>query len=207
MSRSRRRGGTSWRWAAAVAGAVLVVTVAVVAVGCGGPSYRASAIPRPPVVPGEVRAGPDLHGVQLPNFIMPLISGGVSVPRQALTPGAVATTSTTKVCDAPPAAQVETIPLPLENAVFTAYGYTNPANHNRYILDLLVPVSLGGAMTAANIWPAAVKGTGFFEKVQLDHVLKNLVCHRFLTLRHAQRALEADWYAAWLKYVVATGHF
>jgi hypothetical protein len=202
------RGNGPKRWTAVlgtVLGSVLGSALAVTA--CAAPAHHVGAAPRPPVVPGEVHIGPDLSGVQLPNFIMPLISGGVSVPRPALTPGAVSTTSTTKVCDAPPASQVQTVPLPLENAVFAAYGYQNPANHNRYILDFLVPASLGGAMTEANIWPAAVKGTGFFEKVQLDHVLKNLVCHRFLTLRHAQHALETDWYAAWLKYVVATGHF
>ena len=62
-------------------------------------------------------------------------------------------------------------------------------------------------MVQANIWPAAIRGTGFFQKVQLDHILKDMVCRRMVTLTQAQHALETDWYAAWLKYVVATGHF
>ncbi len=188
------------RWLAVVAGCALAVAA------CASPAHHARSAARPPAVPGAVTAGPDLAGVQLPNFIMPVITGSVSVPKRSLTPGAVTTTNTTEVCNLPPAAQVETIPISVQAEVFNEYGYTNPAVHNRYILDLLVPRSLGGAITAANVWPAAVKGTGFFEKVQLDHILKGLVCRRFLTLRQAQRALEANWYAAWLKYVVATGH-
>jgi hypothetical protein len=188
------------RWLAVAAGCALTVA------GCSAPARHVRSAPSPPAVPGAVSSGPDLAGVQLPNFIMPVISGGVSLPRRSLTPGAVTTTNTTTVCNLPPAANVHPIPISVENEVFDAYGYTNPAVHNRYILDRLVPLSLGGSTTAANIWPAAVKGTGFFEKVQLDHILKGLVCRRFLTLRQAQRALETDWYAAWLKYVVATGH-
>jgi hypothetical protein len=55
------------------------------------------------------------------------------------------------------------------------------------------------------MWPAAFKGTGFFEKIQLDHVMRDMVCRREISLRAAQHDMEQNWYAAWLKYVVATG--
>jgi hypothetical protein len=35
--------------------------------------------------------------------------------------------------------------------------------------------------------------------------MRDMVCHRELSLRTAQRDLEHNWYVAWLKYVVATG--
>jgi hypothetical protein len=173
---------------------------------CSSTHRNEGASPAPPAVPGQVSAGPDLAGVQLPNFIMPLISGGVSVPKKALTPGDVTTTNTTQVCNRTPAQNAQTIPVGLESGVFSEYRI-GPTQQSRYLLDLLVPVSLGGAMTLSNIWPATVEGTGFVQKAQLNHILKDDVCHRFLTLRQAQRALETNWYAAWLKYVVATGHF
>jgi hypothetical protein len=59
---------------------------------------------------------------------------------------------------------------------------------------------------AANIWPAPTQGTGFYQKIQLDHILRDMVYGRAITLAQAQHALEMDWYKAWLKYVVATGH-
>jgi hypothetical protein len=184
---------------ALLAGALLVT-------GCGGSGNQAASAPLPPRVPGQVVAAPDLTGVKLPNFIMPLISGVVSVPRHNLTPGAVTTTDTTTVCNLPPAATSVPIPAGLDNAVLSSYGYLNPSVQGKYILTYLVPVALGGAVTQANIWPASLQGTGFFQKIQLDHILKSLVCRRFLTLKQAQRALERNWYLAWLKYVVATGH-
>jgi hypothetical protein len=185
---------------------VLAAGCALTATACSAQPRHVQATPQPPKVPGQVTSAPDLSGVNLPNFIMPLIDGGVSFPRKALTPGAVTTTDTNTVCNLPPSATSQTIPLSLQSAVFEAYGYSNPHTQNKYILTFVVPLSLGGAMTQANIWPAAVQGTGFFELVQLDHILKDQVCRRFLTLRQAQRALESNWYVAWLKYVVATGH-
>jgi hypothetical protein len=54
--------------------------------------------------------------------------------------------------------------------------------------------------------PAALRGTGFYEKVQTDHVLRDLVCRRAISLVQAQHDLEKNWYAAWLTYVVAADH-
>lgn len=177
-----------------------------VVASCAAPRHHVAVSPRPPVVPGQVTAGPDLTGVQLPNLIMPFVSGGVSVPKKSLTPGEVTTTNTTEVCNRTPAQNAETIPIGLRAEVFSEYRI-GPIQQGHYLLDLLVPISLGGAMSLSNIWPVKVVGTGFQQKDQLNHILKDDVCHRFLTLRQAQRALETSWYAAWLKYVVATGHF
>jgi hypothetical protein len=191
----------SWSRPVAMAlGCALVLTA------CAGQSHRAEPDAAPPKVPGEITSAPDLSGVQLPNFIMPLINGGVSYPKKSLSPGAVATTDTNVVCNLKPAAAAHPIPPSLQQSVLGSYGYSNPSVQNKYLVTFVVPLSLGGAMTQANIWPAAVQGTGFFELIQLDHILKLQVCRRFITLKQAQRALEFNWYGAWLKYVVATGH-
>jgi hypothetical protein len=190
------------RWKLALMSASCLLAVA----GCVGQGRHAAAPPVPPRIPGEIMGGPDLTGVQLPNFVMPLISGGVSMPKTSLTPGAVAATNTNNVCASIRVAQ-PAISFPEQSAIYKSYGYSNPVIQKKYVLDFLVPTSLGGADTPSNIWPIAVRGTGFFEKSQLDHILKDLVCRRYITLTRAQRALETNWYAAWLKYVVATGHY
>jgi hypothetical protein len=69
-----------------------------------------------------------------------------------------------------------------------------------------VPYDLGGATTQANIWPAAIRGTGFYQKTQTDYILRQLVCRRSISLVTAQKALATNWYVAWLRYVVAGGH-
>ncbi|HUC57547.1 MAG TPA: hypothetical protein VMA95_09110 [Streptosporangiaceae bacterium] len=188
------------RAAAFALGCALLLTA------CAGQPKRVQLSPQPPKVPGEITSAPDLSGVNLPNFVMPLINGGVSFPTKSLSPGAVTTTDTNVVCNLKPAATSQAIPPSLQQSALDAYGYTNPSVQNKYLVTFVVPLSLGGALTQANVWPAAVQGTGFFELIQLDHILKLQVCRRFITLKQAQRALESNWYAAWLKYVVATGH-
>jgi hypothetical protein len=186
-----------------VAALVLALCMAVVVAGCGSGSTPAAA-PTPPKVPGQA-TGPDLANVTLPDFTMPLVTGGVSTPNPKLTPGAVTTTDTTTICLLPDHLASTAISPAKQQAVFTEYGLNPTLAITKYDIDYLVPISLGGATTMANMWPAAYKGTGFFDKDQLDHVLRDLVCHRELSLRTAQRDLEQNWYLAWLKYVVSTG--
>jgi hypothetical protein len=182
------------------------VAVAGALAGCGAQGAGSTAAPQPPVVPGLNTAGPDLTGVQLPNFVMPLIKGGISRPNRKLTPGDVTTTNANTVCVLPTHGVSNPMPYTTQVAVFDEYGYTTPAQQHKYILDYLVPRDLGGALDQANIWPAAVRGTGFYEKIQTDHILYEMVCRRTLSLTQAQHDLKSDWYAAWLRYVVATGH-
>lgn len=196
----RRRPGRG------LGGLAVTLVLAGAMAGCGAQAGPAVAPPQPPVVPGQATSGPDLTGVQLPDFVMPLIKGTISRPNRKLTPGDVTTTDATTVCALPTHGVRNPISFPMQTAVFGAYGYTTPAQQHKYILDYLVPWDLGGALVEANIWPAAVRGTGFYEKIQTDHVLRELVCRRALPLVQAQHDLETDWYAAWLRYVVATGH-
>jgi hypothetical protein len=185
-----------------------VIAAGLIVSACG--SGHSSPAARPPAVPGETTQAPDLSGVRLPNFVMPAVNGQVSRPKATLTPGAVTTTDTDEVCEISPHTSAPPIPAETQAAVLAAYGYpdTGPATttQHQYVLDYLVPYDLGGATTQANLWPAAIKGTGFSQKTQTDDILHQLVCRRSITLVQAQQALEADWYAAWLRYVVAGGH-
>jgi len=187
-----------------LAAVALLLGALLMVAGCGAGGHRPAAQAGPPKVPGQA-SGPDLANVTLPNFSMPLVTGGVSQPRHALTPGAIATRNTAAVCTMPDHAGGSIIPTTTQAAVYREYGYRNPQVQSKYEIDYLVPLFLGGANNTANMWPAALKGTGFFEKIQLDHVLRDLVCHRTLQLVTAQKDLERNWYTAWLKFVVATG--
>jgi hypothetical protein len=184
---------------------VLLATLAVVVAvsGCGGAQPGAGPA-RPPVVPGQTTQGPDLSGVRLPDFVMPVIHGGLSVPNPKLTPGAIATTDTEKLCRRE--LHAPEISGAVQAAVYREYGDTSASSVHKHILDLLVPYDLGGAAVKANLWPAATSGTGFYQKVETDKILRQMVCQGDVPLTTAQRALETNWYSAWLRYVVATGH-
>ncbi len=201
-------GGRPSRWSPRGLAGLSAAAIAVgLLAGCGGGSGPASTAAAPvPVAPGQTTARPNLAGVQLPDFQMPLIKGGVSRPKARLTPGVVTTTDTNAVCELPTHGGGNAMSFSTQAAIFAEYGYTAPAQQHKYLLDYLVPVDLGGAAVNANIWPASVRGVGFYQKVQTDHILRDLVCRRTLSLTLAQHDLKTDWYAAWLRYVVASGH-
>ena len=186
------------------AGPVALLLAALVLIcGCGGARAAVSAA-QPPVVPGETTQGPDLSGVHLPDFVMPLIHGELSLPNPKLTPGAVITTDANNVCASNAHAPVLTGAV--QTAVYREYGDTSASAIHKHILDLLVPYDLGGAAVKANLWPAATSGTGFYQKVETDKIMRQMVFRGDVSLSQAQQALATNWYSAWLKYVVATGH-
>jgi hypothetical protein len=171
--------------------------------GCGG-ARAAAAAAQPPVVPGETTQGPDLSGVHLPDFVMPLIHGGVSLPNPKLTPGSVVSTDANTLCTSDEHAPA--LPTAVQTAVYAEYGDTSASAIHKHILNLLVPYDLGGAAVKSHLWPAATSGTGFYQKVETDKILRQLVCRGEAPLSQVQQALETNWYSAWLRYVVATGH-
>lgn len=189
-----------------LAGLSATLALAAALAGCGGSGGGTGAAPQPPAVPGLNTQAPDLTGVNLPNFTMPLIKGGISRPNHALTPGDVTTTDANVVCVLSKQARHTSIPIAIQTFVYTAYGYTTPAQQHKYNITYLVPPELGGATDTANIWPSAVRGTGFYQEIATNSALRTLVCRREMSLTDAQHVLKTDWYSAWLRYVVAAGH-
>lgn len=181
------------------AGLALLVAVA----GCGGGGDN--DVGAPPVPAGQTTAAPDLSGVSLPSFVMPQIKGKVSRPDPHLTPGSVVNTNTQAVCALSSHSRGRPgIPWTSAQKVYAEYK-DNKKRQHKVKLNFLVPLDLGGSTDVSNIWPASLRGTGFYQKIETDQVLHDLVCRRSLSLAQAQHAEETDWYAAWLRYVVATG--
>ena len=132
---------------------VLLAGVALLLTGCGG-AHTGTAASAAPVVPrrrGHAR-GPDLAGVQLPNFVMPLLHGSVSRPQAQAHPGAAVTTSDANVvCNLGDHASAPAVSASTQTAVYTAYGFTSQTAQRKHILDWLVPYNLGGADVQADI--------------------------------------------------------
>ena len=75
--------------------------------------------------------------------------------------------------------------------------------YSAYEFDHLVPLSLGGAQTdARNLWLEPVTGTwSAVAKDQLEYVLWVKVCRGEISLGVAQRAIAANWIAAYHRWV------
>jgi hypothetical protein len=123
-----------------------------------------------------------------------------SRPDPALTPGKVATTDLREVCaidgDMSYSRRHRTTTAALKSWVFREYGIeppNEPAARGEWEIDHLVPLCLGGADEAANLWPQN-KATSR-KKDRLEAQACREVCAGRLSLSEAQGWFRADWTA------------
>lgn len=123
-------------------------------------------------------------------------------PMRSLSPGVVDSGFKGPVCPYTPQVTVRIVTDENVKAkVFAAYGI-NGAQRSDYIMDSVVPESLGGRRVARNAWPHLTRGPwNVGDKQKLTEVLITKVCAHELDLKVAQQALMQDWTAAYEKYV------
>jgi hypothetical protein len=88
----------------------------------------------------------------------------------------------------PPESQTETFKF---DHAYPAYGIASGAESE---LDHLVPLELGGANDAANLWPEV--GSLPNPKDSVENALNSAVCNGQVGLARAQRAIASNWETA-----------
>jgi hypothetical protein len=93
------------------------------------------------------------------------------------------------------------VPESVKNRVYQEYGiWSHKARE--YEVDHLISLELGGSNSIRNLWPQSYSGAwNAHIKDRLEDKLHALVCSGSLDLKTAQRAISADWIAAYNKYV------
>jgi hypothetical protein len=121
-------------------------------------------------------------------------------PDPALTPGAVLTTDTPRVCQPDYAKSVRFTTLEMKKEVYKKYDMTWEPGH--YEVDHLIPLGIGGADTAENLWPESFhSGKWNAEtKDRLEWKLHQLICARQLDIHEAQKTIATDWIAAYKRF-------
>ena len=122
------------------------------------------------------------------------------LPRRALTPGAILTESTVRVCTSGYASSVRNVPQSESDAVYARYGVVHvPYQHE---VDHLVSLELGGSNAITNLWPEPYAGRwGARTKDTLENRLHDLVCAGAIGLRYAQHVEATNWVAAYRRYL------
>jgi hypothetical protein len=122
-------------------------------------------------------------------------------PNAALTPGKVATTDVREVCalegNLSYSRRHRATAYDLKSWVFREYGIEPPQGHAaraEWEIDHLVPLCLGGADEAANLWPQ--NRTTFRQKDQREAHACREVCAARLSLATAQGWFLGDWTTA-----------
>ena len=92
----------------------------------------------------------------------------------------------------------------LKRAQIREYGYSDHRLGD-YEEDHLISLELGGSPDSPrNLWPEphrVVGGWGSYAKDKLENRLHWMVCHRRITLSHAQYLIAHDWIAAYRRYL------
>jgi hypothetical protein len=131
------------------------------------------------------------------------------VPDPHLTPGAVDPAVTQAsiartICVPGYTRRVRKVSADAKRAVFAAYRIAPTSD--RFEVDHLISLELGGSNGARNLWPQSytTRPWNAHVKDRLENRLHRLVCARALSLAAAQAAIAQDWRGAFARYVTVT---
>lgn len=138
------------------------------------------------------------------------LAGPSVLPNASLTPGAVRPLSKAIVCATVWGTDPRHITVTMKQQVSVAYGLPW-SDHGQREFDHLVPRSLSGADSTANLWPMCCREGNRIvgpahDKDVLELRLGRLVCSGQLPLKQAQAEIATDWIAAYHKYVQPAKH-
>ncbi len=114
-------------------------------------------------------------------------------------------------CTYPRPASQRNVTAATKRRVAAEYRYTGPTARTAVEFDHLIPFSLCGADTAANIWPEPVDGTKQTAyianaKDELEDAIASKVRYGKMTLAQGQDVFRHDWRVEWCLYIKhATG--
>jgi len=119
----------------------------------------------------------------------PALAADPVSPDPRLTPGAVATTDANLVCRHGYSKSVRHTSGKLKAFIYREYGLNR--HHGHYEIDHLIPLGVGGADLAANLWPQSRDAEPWTaeRKDRLEGYLHAAVCHGGMPLD--QRPLPA----------------
>jgi len=122
-------------------------------------------------------------------------------PDLHLTPGSVLTTDLSRICAPGYTKTVRHTSGKLKKFIYEEYGINPRGGH--YEVDHLIPLEIGGADVAANLWPESydTKPWNAHVKDKLEDYFHREVCAGRIPIEQAQKEIAEDWIAAYRKYL------
>jgi hypothetical protein len=149
-----------------------------------------------------VATAPGINDARAPAMAHSIVDAASNLPNPRLTPGAVLTTDVARICAPGYARSVRRTARALKLAIYAEYRIAPRAGD--YEIDHLIPLELGGADVAENLWPQSYDAPGNAgAKDRLENFLHREVCAGKLPLREAQAEIAGNWSAAYRKYLGA----
>lgn len=118
-----------------------------------------------------------------------------TLPDPDCTTGASSTTAASTICSS--AYRTSPVTTRTKRGTFRHYGISR-AKQRRYVIDQLVPASLGGTRTLPNVFPQSKANA--LRKNRLEGALRQAVCRGEIGLDKAQEIIRADWVSAYTRF-------
>jgi hypothetical protein len=124
------------------------------------------------------------------------VTAGNPLPVATLTPGAVSNLTAAELCAGSRTSR--TVSQEVRQRVLTRYGMEGTPS-DRYELDALVTLDLGGTVEPENLWPQAYESPLWNARIKdaLERLLADEVCRGRIPLWQAQREIATDWVASY----------
>ncbi len=130
------------------------------------------------------------------------LAGDPIRPDPRLTPGAVLTADTARICQPGYAKSVRHVSPQTRRRVYAEYGIRR---HPRgaYEIDHLISLELGGSNSIRNLWPQSFHTQPWNARVkdQLENFFHAEVCAGRIPIEQTQQEIAQDWIAAYQKYL------
>ncbi len=122
------------------------------------------------------------------------------VPNRTWTPGAVRSFDVREICQPGYSKSVRKTSKKLKDKIYKKYDVEK--DPKRYKIDHLIPLSIGGADTEANLWPSPLftQPVNGYDKDRMEFRLYRMVCYEGYNIREVQRALQKNWQFAYDEY-------
>ncbi len=120
-------------------------------------------------------------------------------PNPLLTPGTASAAGAADVCRPGFAQQMRAVPESIKRQIYSEYNVV-PQRGERFEIDHLIPLELGGANDRHNLWPQPFAGTWTAgQKDRLENALHRDICHGREPLEQAQEDIKQDWIGAYIR--------
>lgn len=135
-------------------------------------------------------------------LFLAVLATGQQLPNPQLTPGSVRTTDKNVICSTR-TGTVRKVRAGDRRQAFTNYGIdcAKVKCGQRFEVDHLVSLEIGGGNELANLWPQAYARIGAHAKDLLENKLHKMICDGRISPQQAQKEIAKDWYKSYRKYV------
>lgn len=122
------------------------------------------------------------------------------LPDKTKTPGEIFPVTKEEICVPGYAGKARLVPQSRKKAVYALYGVDK--NSDRFEVDHLISLQLGGSNSIKNLWPQSysMKEFNAFKKDKLENKLHDMVCSGEIPLVQAQKEIADNWIKSYCKY-------